>query len=76
MDLANMRQNGVRALYVNCIDCHHDADVNVDDQPDHITVPSFAARMRCSQCGNKNISVRRRGITGGGTSHRRRPRSG
>jgi hypothetical protein len=58
MDLANMRENGVRALYVNCLDCGHDADVNVDDQPGHLPVPSFATRMKCSKCGSRNITVR------------------
>ncbi len=60
MDLANMRKNGVRALYVACLndECRHDADVNVDDQPAHLPVPSFATRMRCSICGSKNITVR------------------
>jgi len=30
MDLANMRENGVRWLHASCLDCRHDADVNVD----------------------------------------------
>lgn len=58
MDLANMRSNGVRALAVWCMDCGHKADVNVDDQPGELTVPSFKSRMRCSGCGGKNIDVR------------------
>ena len=31
MDLANMRENGVRSLHASCLDCRHDADVNVDE---------------------------------------------
>jgi hypothetical protein len=58
MDLANMRENGVRALYVNCLDCGHEADVNVDAYPNELTVPSFARLMKCSKCGSRNISVR------------------
>ena len=42
MDLANMRRNGVRSLWASCLDCHHHATVNVDDQPGHLAVPSFA----------------------------------
>ena len=42
MDLANMRRNGARSLWASCLDCHHHATVNVDDQPSHLAVPSFA----------------------------------
>jgi len=58
MDLANMRQNGVRHLFVNCLDCEHEADVNVDHLPGHLTVPSFERRMKCTQCQSRNIAVR------------------
>lgn len=58
MDLANMRMNGVRALSVECLDCFHRANVDVDDQPGHLPVPSFAARMKCSACGSKRVTVR------------------
>jgi len=57
MDLANMRANGVRSIYMWCLDCGHDATVNVDDQPGHFAVPSFAQRMKC-KCGSRNVSVR------------------
>ena len=57
MDLANMRRNGVRALSVTCLDCHHDANVNVDDQPAQLSVPSFANRMRCTQCESRRVHV-------------------
>jgi hypothetical protein len=60
MDLANKRENGVRALYVNCIDCGHDADVNVDDQPGHLAVPWFATPMKCSKCGSSRSLERNR----------------
>ena len=33
MSLAKMRRNGVRSLWASCLDCHHHATVNVDDQP-------------------------------------------
>ena len=57
MDLENMRRNGVRSLLVYCLDCDHDATVNVDNQPGHLFVPSFAARMKCSECGGKRVTV-------------------
>ena len=55
-----MRENGVHSLFVECRDCHHAAAVNMDAQPGHLTVPSFANRMRC-QCGSKNVDVRPNG---------------
>ena len=57
MDLANMRENGVRSLSVDCLDCHHEASVMFDDQPGHLAVPSFAGRMKCSKCGSKHMTV-------------------
>jgi hypothetical protein len=57
MDLANMRRNGVRSLWASCLDCHHHATVNVDDQPDHLAVPSFAKRMKCSKCEGQRVHV-------------------
>jgi len=58
MDLTNMRQNGVRSLGVRCLDCHHAATLNVDDQPGHLTVKSFERRMRCGHCGSRSVDVR------------------
>jgi hypothetical protein len=58
MDLANMRHNGVRSLLANCLDCNHDAAVNVDHLPGHLAVPSFVRRMVCSKCGSKRVDVR------------------
>jgi hypothetical protein len=57
MDLANMRANGVRSLSVDCLDCHHRGQVNVDDQPAHLAVPSFARRMKCGECGSRRVHV-------------------
>src|SRR5947209_15430703 len=57
MDLANMRANGVRSLSVGCLDCHHQAVVNVDHLPGHLAVPSFSRRMVCSKCGSKRVQV-------------------
>jgi hypothetical protein len=44
MDLANMHSLGVRDLFVTCLACGHEADVNVDRYPDRETVPLFANR--------------------------------
>jgi Zn finger protein HypA/HybF involved in hydrogenase expression len=58
MDLANMRENGVRSLRVDCLDCTHAATVNVDDQAGHLVVKSFERRMRCGKCRSKRVNVR------------------
>ena len=58
MDLANMRQNGVRSVRVFCLGCNHKADVNVDRYPAHWPVKSFEKRMRCGVCGSKAVDVR------------------
>src|SRR5262249_50035423 len=49
--LGNIRQNGVRGLFVTCQACGYHTEVNVDAWLDDVPVPSFGPRMRCSQCG-------------------------
>jgi hypothetical protein len=58
MSLANMRQNGVRAVTATCEACNHSADVNVDALPATVYVPQVARRLRCSSCGGKQINIR------------------
>jgi hypothetical protein len=36
MDLANMRQNGVRSLEVMCHGCRHEVILNVDQYPEDL----------------------------------------
>jgi hypothetical protein len=61
MTLGNMRQHGVRGLFVTCRQgghrhCGHERAVNLDDGPDDAKVPSFGPRMRCSHCGRLGAS--------------------
>ena len=58
MDLANMRQNGVRSLDVASLECTHKSIVNMDDYPGHLIVKSFEWRMSCSKCGSRSVEVR------------------
>jgi hypothetical protein len=58
MTLANMRQNGVRAVIATCEACNHSADVNVDALPGTLTVREAGKRLHCSQCDGKTISTR------------------
>jgi hypothetical protein len=46
MSLANMRQNGVRAVIATCESCNHSADVNVDALPATTAVPKAGQRHR------------------------------
>jgi hypothetical protein len=51
MDLANMRQNGVRSLDVICHGCRHEVVLNVDQYPGDLLVREFGPRMVCTKCG-------------------------
>jgi ribosomal protein S27AE len=51
LDLANMRENGVRSLEVQCPQCQHKVIMNVDHLLGDLTVPSFGPRMVCTKCG-------------------------
>src|SRR5271170_5848104 len=58
MDLANMRQNGVRSLAVQCNQCLHEVIMNVDHLPGDVRVPSFGPKMVCTKCGTIGADVR------------------
>lgn len=45
MTLANIRENGVRSLFVSCWNCCHRAIMSADPWPDHVPVPTFGPRM-------------------------------
>jgi hypothetical protein len=53
MTLGNLRQLGVRGVVLSCLAprCRHEESFSVDDYPDEVEVPSFAARAVCTQCG-------------------------
>jgi hypothetical protein len=58
MDLANMRQNGVRSLLVICHECRHEVVVNVDPYPSQLRVRWFGPRMVCTKCGMVGAEVK------------------
>jgi hypothetical protein len=58
MTLANMRENGVRSLSVQCHQCRHEVIINADHLPGHVTVPSFGPKMVCTKCGTIGADVR------------------
>jgi hypothetical protein len=49
MDLANMRQNGVRSLDVMCRGCRNEVILNVDQYPDDLLVREFGPRVVCTK---------------------------
>jgi hypothetical protein len=51
MTLGNMRELGVRSLFVSCWQCYHQAVLSADLWPDHFAVPAFGPRMVCTRCG-------------------------
>jgi hypothetical protein len=57
MDLANMRQNGVRSLLVMCHGCRHEVVINVDKFPGDLLVRE-CPRMVCTKCGMVGADVR------------------
>jgi hypothetical protein len=73
MTLANMRQNGVRAVIATCEACGRSADVNVDALPATTAVPTAGQRLRCSRCGGKQIATRPARHTGPQQGFRPRP---
>ena len=58
MDLANMRENGVRSVLATCNTCQHEATVNVDALPATLPVPDVGLKLKCSACGGKDINTR------------------
>jgi hypothetical protein len=58
MDLANMRQNAVRSLAVQCRGCRREVIMNVDHLPGDVTVPSLGPKMVCTGCGTIGADVR------------------
>jgi hypothetical protein len=58
MDLANMRQNGVRSIEVTCRGCRHAVVINVDSYPGDLLVREFGPRMVCTKCGMVGADVR------------------
>jgi hypothetical protein len=58
MDLANMRENGVRSLWVQRNQCRHTTVMNVDHLPGDLTVPSFGSRLVCTNCGTIGADAR------------------
>jgi hypothetical protein len=55
MTLGNMRELGVRSLFVSCWNCHHQAVLCADRWPDDVAVPTF---------GRASAPAQGRGVNG------------
>jgi hypothetical protein len=70
MTVGNMRENGVRSLFVSCWNCHHRAVLSADHWPDDIPVPAFGPRMVCTARGIIGADARPAGEAGAGEPNR------
>ena len=53
MTLGNMRESGVRTLWIRCgaLHCNHDAVMDVSAYGDEQAMSAFGPRMVCTFCG-------------------------
>jgi hypothetical protein len=51
MTLGNMRELGVRSLFMSCWNCHHQAVLSADHWTGDVALPTFGPRMVCTGCG-------------------------
>jgi hypothetical protein len=60
MTLGNMRELGVKRLVASCLSdaCRHTALINVSKYAAEVEVPRFCLRVKCGECGSRNIDVR------------------
>jgi hypothetical protein len=52
MTLGNMRELGVRSLFVSCWNCHHQAVLSAHRWPDDVAVPAFG---RCARAAASSV---------------------
>ncbi len=59
MSLQVMREHGARSVVAICLNhrCGRLAIVNVEGWPDDMAVPDVGLRLRCSECGGKDIKT-------------------
>jgi hypothetical protein len=59
MDLANMREQGVRSLAAYCLNdaCRHQAVIDVSSYPGDTLVPWFRSKVTCAKCGARNNRI-------------------
>ena len=58
MSIRNMRENGVRSVLARCLDCHHEASLNLDGWEPALFIPDIARKLKCGACGSKCVTTR------------------
>jgi hypothetical protein len=60
MTLGNMRDLGVQRLIAFCLNdaCRHSALIDVSKFADDVEVLWFRLRVKCGNCGSRNVDVR------------------
>ena len=60
MTLGEMRELGIRHLWLSCLNraCQHDALVDMSSYPAGVEILSLRHRMKCEKCGSRNVDVR------------------
>jgi hypothetical protein len=53
--IADIRALGVTTVEAVCEVCGHEAIVDVSEASDDVPVPDVTLRLRCAQCGSRNI---------------------
>ena len=75
--LGQMRDLGVRSLYITCSACGYARTVNADDWQDDFQINSFGPYVQCAKCGHVGGIVRPdwselRGVAGNRKPYRRK----
>jgi hypothetical protein len=60
MTLGEMRELGIRHLWISCLNraCQHDALLDVSSYPAGVQILSLRHHMKCEKCGSRNVDVR------------------
>ena len=57
------------AIIGYCGQCGHSAAVNLEPLNPELTIPELRRRLRCAQCGGREVEIRITYIAAGGYSH-------
>jgi hypothetical protein len=52
--VGSMREDGIRSVYIECMDCGREDIMNADGLPSHVPVPDIAVERKnlcCPACG-------------------------
>lgn len=58
MRVAWLRKHGITTVDATCDKCRHEGSIQIDGLPDALPVPDIGLRLRCSECGCRQIETR------------------